>query len=184
MKRKNILILLILMCIISMNSTTIYAEKQFVQDSTNDAVIDSIQIDDNTQLVFELTESVEKPDFNIDQNYSVIASTSSLQTTSKKVSGRFYLVSNGQTVATYSLTASFSYDGLYCYCNNVTAASSAESGWIVTKNYGSAQVSPSYVRAYGSFDLFEVVNGQNVWNNQSSIRIFCDQNGTITYYHD
>lgn len=128
---------------------------------------DSIVIDESNVLAFELIEKV-----------SLTKST-----VNKSVSGRFTLVSDGTTVATYGLDSSFSYNGSTVTCTGHNAWSNAKgTDWNCQSTSWGQQISPTYALARAVFDLYHLENGSWVINNDTTIRIYCDEDGDISVY--
>ena len=96
---------------------------------------------------------------------------------SATMSGHFYLKSNGQKVATYSLAASFHYNGssVYALESEVQVSSSAISGWSVTESFSISSGS-GWTSVDASYQLYH--NGN--YNNDTFLDMSCDANGNIT----
>jgi hypothetical protein len=96
---------------------------------------------------------------------------------SKTVTGRFYLTSSGATVAEYSLSATFSYDGdtVGQEGHRVWIGNFA-SGWSGEAVDGYNWISPQYMYINGYYDLYK--DGE--YNNSHTLTLYCDQYGNIT----
>ena len=97
----------------------IYNEIDFNKEGTQ-----SIDVGNGIIFKYVYSENVQ----STARAYSVKSAT---------MSGHFYLKSNGQKVATYSLAASFHYNGssVYALESEVQVSSSAISGWSVIRKF-------------------------------------------------
>lgn len=101
---------------------------------------------------------------------------------SKTATGKFYLTSSGQTVAEYSLSATFSYNGVDTVGqtgHRVWIGNYASGGWSGTAVDGYNWISPQYMYINGYYDLYK--NGD--FNNSATISMYCDHKGNITVEH-
>lgn len=91
----------------------------------------------------------------------------------------FYIISTGEKVAEYSLTANFRYDtaAALAECRSTsTASKSLKTGWTISRLSTVDNVSPALGAGRGDFTLY--YNGNEA--NTDSIVIYCDHKGTIT----
>ena len=100
-----------------------------------------------------------------------------VQSTARAYSVKSATMSNGQKVATYSLAASFHYNGssVYALESEVQVSSSAISGWSVTESFSISSGS-GWTSVDASYQLYH--NGN--YNNDTFLDMSCDANGNIT----
>lgn len=126
---------------------------------------DKIVFDNGDVAYYDLTEEVV---------------TNSLLATSyksKTVTGRFYLTSTGDTVAEYSLSATFEYDGETVDDGGHRVwIGNFETGWSGEAIDGYNWISPQYMYINGYFYLYK--DGE--YNNEHTLTLYCDQFGNIT----
>lgn len=98
------------------------------------------------------------------------------------VSRYFYLIESGETVANYSLEATFRYDSTagLAECRATQVTKSAEDGWIITGVGTDDNASGNLGGAVGNFELYKKGIFNNTLNNTDEIRIWCDSNGKIS----
>ena len=137
----------------------IYNEIDFNKEGTQ-----SIDVGNGIIFKYVYSENVQ----STARAYSVKSAT---------MSGHFYLKSNGQKVATYSLAASFHYNGssVYALESEVQVSSSAISGWSVTESFSISSGS-GWTSVDASYQLYH--NGN--YNNDTFLDMSCDANGNIT----
>lgn len=91
----------------------------------------------------------------------------------------FYIISTGEKVAEYSLTANFRYDtdAELAECRSTsTTGNSEKTGWSITRTSDIDNVNPALGAGRGDFTLFY----NSEVNNTDTIIIYCDHEGTIT----
>lgn len=93
------------------------------------------------------------------------------------MSGRFYLTSNEQTVATYSLAVTFRYNGTRVYADDedIQVSYSAIPNWSIDGNYSKSSGS-GWISVDASYQLYH--NGN--YNNDTFLDMSCDADGNIT----
>lgn len=98
---------------------------------------------------------------------------------SKTATGRFYLTSSGSTVAEYSLSATFSYDGeTVGQTGHRVWIGNYATGWSGHGVDGYDWISPSYMYITGYYTLYK----DSTYNNSHELTMYCDQNGNITVH--
>lgn len=104
--------------------------------------------------------------------------TLSWEYVSKSYSGRFYLVSSGETVAKYGFDATFSYNSVdqVWLEGHDSWSESVVSGWTIEDSSYYNRISDQYMYCEGSFALYH--DGE--YNNSTTARIYCDHLGNIT----
>lgn len=148
------------------------------------------QYDLGNGIMFEFRFVSEKDD-QTDEGIinTIYASTNSISSTK---SGSFYVISTGQTVATYSLAASFLYDpssstpGVVCMSTGHTE-NAGPAGWRISCDYCNG----SKVTYYNNHTF--VAKGEAKWtlesqnifggwsyNNSTILTIYCDDHGNIS----
>lgn len=118
-------------------------------------------------------------DFIVTSTLVTFDSNSAIQlfsTTSSKNSSKTITIKNnaGSTLATYTLYASFTYNGNSSSCTRVSASSSVKkTGW----SFSSRKTSKSGHTASGSYTL---KNTNSTKKYSGSVRLSCSKNGTIS----
>lgn len=97
---------------------------------------------------------------------------------SKTATGKFYITSSKKTVAEYSLSATFSYNGVDSVgqTGHSVWMGNYASGWSGRAVDAYNWISPQYMYITGHYTLYE--NG--TVNNSASLTMYCDHQGTIT----
>lgn len=171
---KKILLLGLVMSLLLTSTMSVMA-KTDTKDKKGD-LIDIVKISEDTYVHCYIEEEVITPTFNVSSTGLI---RSSYSTVNKSVAMKFYVVSSGEDVARYGLSASFNYNGSDVYHTGSAAyATPLHPDWSTNKNFSNSQISPTYVVVNGIFELLH--NG--VHNNTAYIDIYCDQNGNITVY--
>lgn len=107
----------------------------------------------------------------------VPASARSRDYVSKTVSARFYLTSNDETVAQFSLSATFWYDGESVgQTGHRVWMGNYASGWSGEAVDGYNWISDQYMYISGYYYLY--YNGE--FNNSHTLTLYCDQDGNVT----
>ncbi|MFY9425333.1 MAG: hypothetical protein WAP19_00275 [Caldicoprobacterales bacterium] len=98
--------------------------------------------------------------------------TSGYQTTQKTGYGYFYFKQSGDIIANFSCTGYFSYSGDICNVLDVdTSVWETIEGWRVEVEESVKQISPTYARATGVFDLYN----NDTLSSSATINIYCNQ---------
>lgn len=134
-------------------------------------------IDVGTSVEIELYEAIDTV------GTRSISTMSTEGPVSKTASGKFKIVSSGQTVAVYDLSATFWYTGATVTIIDSDTYADPIPGWLVVHGPPFEYlISTTLARVTGVFVLKEYIDGQGyVYNNSSTIRIYCDEMGQITY---
>ena len=115
--------------------------------------------------------------YTLEETINEIPQTRATNYVSKTATGRFYLTSTGDTVAEYSLSVTFWYDGQRVGQSGYESfMGNYASGWYGQYTDWSNHISDQYMYVRANFDLYH--NAE--FNNSHVLTIYCDQNGTIT----
>lgn len=127
----------------------------------------------SSEIIYQDDDFTVESNF-IPSNYSSsmrLYSTSNQKTVSKKITIKN---SSGTTLATYTISGTFSYNGSSATCTNVSYSSSIKkSKW----SFISRSASKSGNKAIGSYKLKKSSTGKTY---TGSVTITCNKNGTIS----
>lgn len=163
--------------------TTVY---EYIQsEEVSQIISESINLEENgTQSIYVGNGIMFTAEVRTTDNQ--ISRSSSYRTKTGSASGRFYTVSNNQTVAEYSLSAEFEYDGS-TYVGIVGSPSHTEetvnNNWRLDNVTEELQTETQYIVS-GQWTLYQKVGfiwTKYEYNNNTHIDIICTPRGTITY---
>lgn len=107
------------------------------------------------------------------------SSTRAVSYTSDSYSGYFYYTDSGNKISEHKFTAQFSYTGEMASCYQTSSSTKMvdQNSNLRPKaiNEGKNNVTPTQVYGYVTFALY---NTDDTVNNEVSIKIYCNQNGT------
>lgn len=169
--RKLVSIILSILLITFITSTPAFADNsssQSLNSSRNQTIILLETNNDDVGVEIFINDNVILP--------------MSYKSTSRTVSGRFYLKSTNDTLGNFKCTGYFNYDGTICNVTDVQASTSnCADGYKMEYDTSKNQVSPTYACATGEFRLYKLGwFGSESLQSTAVINIFCNQNGTIT----
>lgn len=141
--------------------------------NTKDLKAMEIVYDENPPQITEFT--YQKGNINITEKTSVIYSNMKSGETNYVTVTKDNIIkdSNGTKIATFKLTATFSYNGSSSTCTNVsrqTTINNTNWEFLIASAFKNGNT------AYGSYTLRNSVTNETVSN---SLSIYCDKNGNI-----
>ncbi len=106
--------------------------------------------------------------------------TRAYSTKTRTGTGYFYKTANGDKIADFNCTGTFSYDRIICNVTDVsTSVWNTISGYRITVSKSKNQISPTYARATGVFKLYNLGIGDKL-TASATINVYCNQNGTTS----
>lgn len=143
-------------------------------EETKSIIADNIDFNETGKQIVYLGNDVA---FEYTSSESENVSTRAYSVKSGTMSGRFYLTSNDQTVARYSLAVTFRYNGTSVYANDddIQVSYSAIPDWSVDGTYSKSSGS-GWISVDASYQLYH--NGN--YNNDTFLDMSCDAHGNIT----
>ena len=164
-KLRNMLCTGLFLIIFFSLSSSVFAEEKTDAEIYESKGMEKIVLTDNEVAYYEIEE------------VDVTNSNARTSSKSKTATGRFYLTSNNSTVAEYSLSATFNYNGSTVIIAGQQAwIGNYAKGWSGKKYVGWDYISDSYMWVSGYFTLYK----DSEFNNKVTLTIYCDQNGNIT----
>ena len=164
-KLKNMFSIVLSLTIFFSVSSSVFAEEQTDADVYESEGLQKIVLTSDEVVYYEIDE-VDVTNPNARGSYK-----------SKTATGRFYLTSSGSTVAEYSLSVTFYYDGKRVLeSGNRAWMGNYAKGWSGAAVSGWDWISNSYMCVSGYFTLYK----DSVYNNSHILTMYCDQNGKIT----
>lgn len=181
---KNLLSAVLAMSLIFIMGTTAFATNNVESNNAIWAVINSegtkATIADNIDFnkLGKQTVSLGNDisfEYNSSESNEIRLRAYSLK--SGTMSGRFYLTSSDQTVATYSLAVTFRYNGTSVYANDddIQISHSAIPNWSIDGDYSKSSGS-GWISVDASYQLYHDGN----YNNDTFLDMSCDADGNIT----
>ncbi len=168
--KKILSILTVIAIIFSIQSQSVFAieteKTAFILESQSTTVDYNHALDIYTVSVFSVYSSP-------------VTKASGYQYKGATHSKYFYIVSSGEKVAEYTLTANFRYDknAEKAECRSTsTTGNSLVNGWKISRTSCVDNISSSLGAGRGDYSLYQ--NG--TLNNTDSIYIYCDHKGNIT----
>lgn len=156
------------------NRDVSYAWSVINSNNTKEIIIERIDFDKlGTQTVY-IGNGVAFEYFSAERTNLV---TRAYSVKSGTMSGRFYLTSNGQTVANYSLAVTFHYDGTHVYADeaDIQVSCSAIPNWSIIGSHSTSSGS-----GWFSVDASYLLYNNNNYNNDTFLDMSCDARGNIT----
>lgn len=100
-------------------------------------------------------------------------------TKTKTGTGYFYKTSDKSKIADFNCTGTFSYDGEICNVTEVsTSVWNTINGYRVDVSESKNQISPTYARATGVFDLYKLGVFGDTQTSSATINVYCNQKGS------
>ena len=97
------------------------------------------------------------------------------QTASAWQSGRFYLKSDNSTLGEFKTVGEFTYDGTICNVTNCkNSVWNVADGWQVKNSASEKQVSPTFAKAVGVFELYKEGLFGNKLSSSATITVSCE----------
>ncbi len=104
--------------------------------------------------------------------------TMAYDTVSETGTGYFYKTSDNSKIADFNCTGTFSYDGEICNVTDVsTSVWGTIEGYKVEVSESTKQISPTYARATGVFELYKLSFWGDKLTSSATINVFCNQKG-------
>lgn len=125
------------------------------------------------------TESYQDGEYTIIETTTLYQSPSNARTTKSVTANRTVDVVNyaGTTVASFTLTATFLYNGTSASCSSTSCSKYVkDSSWAFT----TATSGKSGASATGYYTLRHYVNGKEESSKSGSVRMTCSKTGTIS----
>ena len=107
--------------------------------------------------------------------------TRAYKNTTKTGTGDFYKTASNEKIADFDCTGTFSYDGTICNVTDIsTSVWNTISGYRVDVSESKSQISPTYARATGVFELYDLGIWGDKLTSSATINVYCNQKGTTS----
>lgn len=107
--------------------------------------------------------------------------TRAYSTKTRTGTGYFYKTESGDRIADFDCTGTFSYDGKICNVTDVsTSVWNTIAGYRVDVSESKNQISPTYARATGIFNLYDLGIFGDKLTSSATINVYCNQNGSTS----
>lgn len=162
-KIKQLSLALALMLVVAMFPVTTFASSYNKVDLSKADIISETS-NPEIGIAFFINDEVELRAYN---------------TKTRTGTGYFYKTASGDKIADFDCTGTFSYDGKICNVTDVsTSVWNTISGYRVDVSESKNQISPTYARATGVFNLYDVGVFGDKLTSSATINVYCNQNGT------